>query len=107
MAIGAMRQRVSVETNTPTADDSGDLVASWAEYVAGWARVATQGAREFVSGQRVQAEETHLFVMRYRDGVTPKMRVSWDSRYFDIQAVTNPDQRKRYMHLLTREVVSA
>lgn len=107
MRIGPKRHRIVVESRTDAADATGEPIATWSTFLSAWARIIQGGSREFERGDRVRADVDLVFVIRHRDGLTPKMRVSWDSRLFDVTAVTNPDQRQRESFLFATEYVSA
>ena len=43
--------------------------------------------------------------IRYYSGVTPKWRVKWGSRIYDIESVINPDEKNVMLDLMCVEVI--
>lgn len=60
---------------------------------------------EFWAAQAEHAKVTHEVHMRYRAGVTPRNRVSWGNRVFDIKSAINADERNVELILLCEEAV--
>lgn len=65
------------------------------------AEVAPLSGRELISANAVQSKVTHRIRIRYRDGITAKMRAVERETAYNIEAVI-PDQRSglRYLTLL-------
>ena len=105
MRAGKLRHRITIEQNTPTRDALGAEVDSWSSFAVRWAAVEPLGGREFWDARRVNAERRVRFRLRYVVGVTPEMRVSFDGRVFDIQAVIDVEERNRELQLVCEEQV--
>lgn len=104
MRAGQLRNRITIEQYTSTRDTMGGEVKTWATVATVWASKAHQTSREFFAAAKVNAEITDLFIIRYRSGITPKMRISYDSKYYDIIGADDPDGRRRELHLPSRVV---
>lgn len=104
MRAGELRNRITIESYTATRGTMGGEVKTWATVATIWASKAHQTSREFFAAAKVNAEITDLFIIRYRSGITPKMRVSFDSKYYDILGADDPDGRRRSLHLLCKVV---
>ena len=100
MRAGQLRHRVTIQS--PTEDIHGGPT-TWADTETVYARIAPIGGREFFLAQQVQADVTHRIVMRYGPVVTPKHRLMFDGRYFDIRAVLNREERNRELELICTE----
>lgn len=85
---------------------NGEVLVTWSTFATVKAEVTPlQGKETFLANQEL-AEHIVRFRIRYLSGVTPKMRVSYDSRIFDIDAPpVNVNELGREMHLVTREVI--
>ena len=99
-----MRKRIVIQQTTQAVGARGGIADTWATFKIRWARVEPIGGAEGFTGDRERAARRVTFELRYTSGVTPKMRVSWDSRIFDILSVSNIDERNRELQLLTEEV---
>jgi SPP1 family predicted phage head-tail adaptor len=91
-------------------DGYGEEVESWTTTVTVWGEMlpSLRATREAFAGQSEQrsARLTMECHMRYRTGFSPKSsRLGWDGKVFDVEAVMDPDGRRRELLLLcfTRE----
>ena len=106
MRAGRLRQRVTIQQRAGTQDSYGQLDDDWDDVATVWGAVEPLRGREFLEARREGADVTTRIVIRHRPGVTPAMRVSYDSRVFDIQTVINTDERDRELVLMCRELVT-
>jgi SPP1 family predicted phage head-tail adaptor len=105
MNAGELRQRITLERPTITRDTSGAEIQTWGTFATVWASKKHKTSREFYAAQKVNAEITDLFTIRYRAGVTTRMRVSFDGKDYDILGADDPDGRRRELQVLCREVI--
>lgn len=105
MQTGRLRERITIQQESITRDSSGEQLIAWTTVATVWARVTPGASSErFLAsaGQRV-AEVTHTIHLRYRAGITPKMRVSWENRILEIISVVDPDGKLRTTILMCSE----
>lgn len=109
---GQLRNFVAVESKTESVDANGDRTETWTTFQECWASIATGNGREFFLAKQTIADLTHILSMRFITGITADMRVRYDdpknefaSRYFNIRAVMNPDERNHMLELQCSEVV--
>jgi SPP1 family predicted phage head-tail adaptor len=108
---GRMRSLITLQAKAVTRGASGSEQSNWTDAAVVHCAFATDAGREFMAAKAVNAEMTHLLSIRWRAGVTQSMRVKYDdpkdntTRYFDIRAVKNPDNRRRFLALECRELV--
>ncbi len=105
MQTGRLRERVTIQTEDVTRDASGQELKTWPDVATVWAQVLPGASAErFLAsaGQRV-AEVTHTVRIRYRAGITPKMRLVWETRILEIISIVDPDGRTRTSVLLCSE----
>ena len=72
--------------DSPAQDAYGAPSGTWETYVTRWAEKIDKGGREFLTGGIV-GEATCMFKVRYVDDLTTKMRISYDSEYYDIISI--------------------
>lgn len=106
MQAGKLRHQVTLQSNTPTRNNGGELVESWSTWATVWASVEPLDGREYFNAQQVTSEVTTRIRMRYRDGVTPQLRVAWRNRIYQVHAVIRVEERDREIHLMCSEVQS-
>ena len=103
MQAAKLRHRITIDTATTTQNSFGEPTASWATTYAAWASIEPLNGRELIQAQQVQSEVTHRVILRHRDSVTPRQRVSFGSRTLEILYVINPDERNERLELLCKE----
>lgn len=104
MRAGALRHHIVIQQVTETQTGSGELTESWSTFATVWADMQPLTAREIYQMDQDAAERTTRFVIRYLAGVLHKMRISYDSRIFDIRTVINIKGRQRSMEIIAVEV---
>lgn len=98
---------MTLQTTTQTrGSDYGDVVDTWADTAQMWANIEPLVGREFFDGHVTQAVVSHRITIPYRDSVIPKQRISWSGRLFDIETVIRPEERRKEMQLMCRELVN-
>ena len=99
-----LRHAIVLQTNTPTKATDGSETPSWADTATVRASKEHQASRKFFAAQKVNAECTDIFTIRYRSDVTTNMRVKFGTRYYDIIGAPDPDGMRRELQLLCKEV---
>ena len=104
MRAGLLNKRIDIETNTDSPDSFGYMAASWAALASSLpATITPLRGDERVRGAETGGEVSHKVTIRYLAGVTPKHRIKFGSRYFDIQSVINVQERNRMIELMCVE----
>lgn len=108
MKIGALDKLVTIETfTTSKSSANGEETQTWATLASVWATVTyPQGEFEANEGQEQGREVTLTpvnFTIRYRTDVTAKMRVLWDSEYYNITRINKVGQRNEMLKLVTEK----
>jgi SPP1 family predicted phage head-tail adaptor len=106
MNAGRMRHRITIQQRANTPDTFGQPIESWADVATVWASVEPLQGREFFAADQVNAEVTTRIRMRWRSGITAAMRVSFDSRLYDIQSVIVSREIHDEMQLMCTEGVN-
>lgn len=81
-------------------------VDQWETHCEAWAKIDTQGGREFYRARSVDNTLTHELTIYWQLGITPKMRVRFEdpielvTRYFSIEAIPSKDPARSWMLLL-------
>lgn len=109
MQAGKLRHRVTLQRyvlGSPSQTLTGAPDGGWEDYLTVSASIEPISGREPFLAQAHLSEITHKVRMRYRDGITSAMRVSWNGRLFDIKYSMNWEERNRELQLLCVEGVS-
>ena len=107
MRAGKLFQRVTIQTNTPTVDSKGQDIESWADAKTVWAEAITGGAtgnREFYAAQKMYAETSVVFRVRYDSTIVVTQRIKWLNRYYNILSIEHQSGRYRQLLISTKEV---
>lgn len=103
---GALTKKISIEEITGTArTSSGDVTETWAERSAPFAAIEPINGREYFAASQVQAENTVRFRIRYESGLTTKMRILYNTNYYDIHSIINAREGNDELILMAVEYV--
>jgi SPP1 family predicted phage head-tail adaptor len=103
MQAGNLRHRITIQSATTAQDAYGEPVRLWTTFATLWAAVEPLQGREYFVGQQMQSEVSTRIRVRDYPGITPLMRVYWDSRYFQIESIITDPTNRRELHLMCRE----
>jgi SPP1 family predicted phage head-tail adaptor len=84
-------------------DAFGGPTQTWATYKETRGQIKPIRGREYFDNAAVQGEVTHKVTLRYVKGVTPKMRIKYDGRTFEITSVINIEEANRVLELMCKE----
>jgi SPP1 family predicted phage head-tail adaptor len=93
----ALRRRLTLEQLDRVSDDGGGFTESWITVATLAADLRPIGGNESVEADRITGSVSHEVVLRYRPGVVPAMRFRLDTRIFQILAVIDVDERRRWL----------
>ena len=116
MRAGQMRNRVTIQRATETADTYGQPVITWADWETRWARITPLRGTERVQALQLDASLTHK-IMVYRDSKTKQIapalyRIKYGKRangttdrILDINAIINVREQNAELELHCTEAV--
>lgn len=105
MDIGRMNRRITIQyQNGWDVDDEGNAIPKWDDFATVWANIRPLRGREYFEAAAVNAETTVKMLIRYRPGITPDMRVVYNGRIYNIQAVIDVYEGRRQLELMCKEV---
>jgi len=100
MQAGKLRHSIVIQE--PTESNVGGVnTVTWDAYATVRAGVMPKRGGEYWAAKQVQEKEPMIFIIRYCSGITRKMRVLYNDKYYDIQDVMNIGRRNRWIHLIT------
>ncbi|MGL4683506.1 MAG: phage head closure protein [Hafnia alvei] len=108
MQAGKLRHRVTLQARVQVQNQaSGAVETTWADVAILYAEVVPSSVREFVAAQATQNEITTRITIRYRDGVTPKHRIFFRGKIYNIEGVLpDPKSGREYLTLPCSEGVN-
>mgnify|MGYP001248098692 FL=1 len=108
LKAGQLRNKVTVQVNTDTRDAFGGVVNSWATRFSSFASIDPTSGSERLGSDKITADRSYEIVMRVNPSlsVSPQHRISWDSRLFDIESVSNFEEKGHFLKItaIEREV---
>jgi SPP1 family predicted phage head-tail adaptor len=106
MRSGLLRHKIIFQTATDTSDGMGGFTQSWSDTYTCFAAIWPLRSNERLEAMKMESKITHKIRMRYQPGITSSMRIKFGSRYFQISAPINPDERNRELEILAEEIES-
>ena len=103
MRAGTLRHRVTIQAETLVDDGEGGYTKTWGSTDAVWASVEPLSGAEAFQASQVQGAVTHKIIIRYLAGVTPKSRILFGSRTFNIKSVLNQFEKNVLLTLICEE----
>ena len=106
MQPGRMDRRIAIEAVAVTQNDYGEEVETWAPLATVFAEKRDIRARERFTAQQRLAEESAVFVIRYRADVTPAMRLVCEGKTYRIEGLAEIGRREGLEITATAEVLA-
>lgn len=109
MKAGRLRHRVDIEEQQYSQDPvTGEVTTTWVPVWWGVpAAIEPLSAREFIAAQAVQSQVTARIVIRFREGLTPTMRIVHNGRVYNPAGwLPDPDSGRVYVTAPCSEGVS-
>ncbi len=105
LKIGELDRRIVLENYTSDGNSYGEQTLTWATYRTVWAKILYRGGKVDDESQEIVALSKVEFFVRNLDiaGLTAETRISYDSKYFYIEAINEVDGRGEFLQLLTKE----
>jgi len=107
MRAGLLRKRITLQRSTSTQDSYGADNVTWADVGGRWASVEPLSGREFEDGQQNVSRIEARFITRYTTGITSKNRIVFNNENYQVESVTNLNQRNREMEILCSRVTTS
>ena len=90
-----------------TGQTTGDTITKrMYSYSKAWANITPKSVNSFMEEQKKVSRTTHTVEIRYRSGITTKLRIKYGTRYFEILSLIDIDEGSQRMKLECRELIS-
>lgn len=99
-----MRHRITFQIQPPDKDSLGGYGDDWKDVFTVWAQISPVSGREYFSQIRETAV-SHKIYCRYREGISPKMRIRYKNRTFRIISVLNWEENNKGLTIMCEEIV--
>lgn len=102
MQLGRLNRRITISEKEVVRDSLGGETITWTEVCTVWAAVLPIRGREYVAIRDAGAELTARFLIHYRAGITPAMRITHGMQHYEIVDVINPESSRRMLEIMAR-----
>jgi SPP1 family predicted phage head-tail adaptor len=113
MRAGTLRHVIKIQTPVLAEDSysAGSVITSWNDkYRSVRAAIHPMSSREHTEDMKLAGETTHRIRIRFREGITPKLRIihrrKGVDRVFNIKSVINIRELNRELDILCTEEIS-
>ena len=102
-----MRNKIVIQSLGTSTDSGGGQVASFSTATTVWAKVENLSGTESSFGDQIQDRANYRFTIRYYSALTPKHRISYNSKLFNIEHVASLlEGKERYQVIKAEEGVA-
>lgn len=103
-----LKNKVIIQAYTDTIDAAGGPTGTWSNFITRWAAVVPLNGSEYFAAQQLAVDVNVRIRLRFDTlaaTISPKHRVLWGSRTFDIMTVINPQERNKEIVLMCQEAL--
>lgn len=101
--IGEMRNRIVIQSLGTSTDSGGGQTASFSTATTVWAKIENLSGTESSFGDQIEDRANYRFTIRYYSALTPKHRISYNSKLFNIQHVASQLEGKERYQIIDAE----
>lgn len=108
---GDLRQRVSIWSSPNGVDEYGQETLSkpsmsgWTQIASRWAKIEPNIGAPYIQSDQIRNLTSHRITMRYFGGLSPKHRIKFGNRVFNVVGLLNSDERKIATMIAAQEVI--
>lgn len=85
---GQMDRRVTFQQSTETRNGNGEPVYAWSTYADRWAKIEYGSGSDVVEGDRLLAQSTVKFLVRYDARINKGMRIKYKHLFYNVIRLT-------------------
>lgn len=105
---GQMRHTIELQSQTEVPDGYGGVELDWGDaYATPKAKIKALSGQQRLMADGLANPVKYRAYIRYRDDVLPAHRVVYNGKTFDIKAVYDVEERRRFLELELTEGVAA
>lgn len=103
MEAGKLRNRITFQRNTPTANSIGEYVDTYSDYVTVWGEIQPNNGQRFFQSLQANSKVKGVIRIRYRSDILSDMRIKFGSRYFYIDSIVNRNEANEELNIYYKE----
>ena len=105
MKAGNMNRQIGIQKKTVTYNSYNEPIEAWTTVRGVWAEVISTGGGEFYAAQKVNAQTSVIFKIRYATDITVKNRILYNSRLWEILSINDVNGGRTELQISCKEVV--
>lgn len=102
--LSVRKHRLTIESLDPGSELEGRPEA-WSEFAKAFGEITPLTGTEYQLAQQMQSSVTHRIRTEFVQSVTPRMRLKYGERCFNVQSVVNVEERNRELEWMCTEAV--
>jgi SPP1 family predicted phage head-tail adaptor len=102
--IGKLDDRVTLQSESNTTNDFGEVIKSYVDVETVWADVISRKGDESFQAASMRSERVIKIKIRYRTDVVTKWRIKWNDEFYNIIDVDRSLRRKGELWLMCENV---
>lgn len=99
LTAGMLRQRIELQAEQSTPDGSGGLTTEWHTFATVRAHIKALSGAQRLQAERLESVVRYRAVIRFRDDVFANVRVLYNGRAYNVQAVWDIEERRQWLEL--------
>ena len=105
VCIGDMKSRITIHAREAQAPSfqGADLTEKFSLSFDIWASIKSVTGKTFFAGVNADVAVTHEIYARYNSEITPDNWIEFESKYFDILAIEDYEERHKFTRMICTE----
>jgi len=103
---GERNTLLTLQHRSTVKDSCGQDVVQWFDVAGAWAKLDGGAGREVDRARRLYADATSVVIIPYMRNVLTTARFRYGRRYLEIVDVGDPDNTRRFLVCICKEVAS-
>ena len=105
-----LSELIIIEELSNSGDGFGGYKPAWFSKYVTWAQFKPLYNKKFFGheiavSKQLNSVNYYEFVLRYREGVTNKMRIKLKNKYFSVVKVIDTDQQQKFLEIIAQEII--
>lgn len=100
MTASRLRHRVALAAIVRGRDSLGGVTESLGDAVTVWAQIEPVDASQRFDLGALSVRPTHRVMIRWREGVDHRSRMTWRGRHYDVISVQDDTARREFLTLM-------
>jgi SPP1 family predicted phage head-tail adaptor len=106
ISAGQLDKRMILQAPTIARADDGAETITWTSLATIWAGIRSLRGREYWQARQVNSDVSHEVTIRYRARISPRFRLIFEGRTFEILTIINSDEGRESLILMCKEVTA-